>query len=275
VVPRSRPFPATHLIVTTETDPSPDATPSPDGSAPLTVRLPVFEGPLDLLLHLIRKHEIDIRDIPIIQIAEQYIEYLNLMKELNLDLAGEYLVMAATLIHIKSKMLLPVEVSEEEEEEQDPRADLVRQLLEYEKFKRAADVLYERERVERASHARGADPEFESEEDVFYEASLFDLVAAFKLLLEERKRVQPFTIEAYTLSVADRTQQLADEIERSGSLGFRDLFRVEASKQEWIVTFLALLELARMGTVRILQRATFGDIVLQRREAKESATESG
>jgi len=262
VVPRSRPFPATHLIVTTETDPSPDATPSPDGSAPLTVRLPVFEGPLDLLLHLIRKHEIDIRDIPIIQIAEQYIEYLNLMKELNLDLAGEYLVMAATLIHIKSKMLLPVEVSEEEEEEQDPRADLVRQLLEYEKFKRAADVLYERERVERASHARGADPEFESEEDVFYEASLFDLVAAFKLLLEERKRVQPFTIEAYTLSVADRTQQ-------------RDLFRVEASKQEWIVTFLALLELARMGTVRILQRATFGDIVLQRREAKESATESG
>lgn len=233
----------------------------------LTVRLPTFEGPLDLLLHLIRKHELDIRDIPIVLVTEQYIEYLNLMKELNLDLAGEYLVMAATLIHIKSRMLLPQEPAGESGEEEDPRAELVRQLLEYEKFKRVADILYEKDRVERATHPRGAAPEFEVEEDVLVEASLFDLVAAFKDLLDDRKRSKPHIVMGGPeTSVAERVAELLALIATRPRLEFRELFTYDSSREGWIVTFLAVLELARAQAVRILQRVARGELVLERRE---------
>lgn len=234
--------------------------------APLEVKLEIFEGPLDLLLHLIRKNEIEITDIPIIQVTDQYMEYLRFMKELDLDLASDYLVMASTLVHIKSKMLLPPEPVEEDGEAEDPRAELVRQLLEYQKFKHVAEDLRERQRLEQASFPRGGESEFEVEEELLFETSVFDLVAAFKSLLERSGEPETLTIETYRLSVADRVQELMDRLGKIEYLGFSDLFLPKADRHEWIVTFLALLELARVRVIRIVQRGRFAEIGVSRRE---------
>ena len=235
----------------------------------MTIKLEVFEGPLDLLLHLIRKHEVDVTDIPIVKITEQYMEYLNFMKELDLDLAGDYLVMAATLVHIKSRMLLPPEPRDDEDEAEDPRAELVRQLLEYEKFQRVADELGQRRLVEQASYPSGAPAEFEQQEELLMEASLFDLIAAFKNLLESSDEPTTLSIETYRLSVADRIQGLMEELERTDRLSFSELFLADASRHHWIVTFLALLELARLRVISLTQRGRFGDLGISRRQVVE------
>jgi segregation and condensation protein A len=261
-------------LTTPKMDGAADSNPPSNGGsgppAPLQLKLDVFEGPLDLLLHLIRKSEIDVTDIPIIEVTKQYMEYLDFMKQLDLGLAGDYLVMAATLIHIKSKMLLPPEPVEDEEEVEDPRAELVRQLLEYEKFQQLAEDLRERRQVEQASYPSGAPPEFETEDELLVKASLFDLVAAFKELLEQSGKPEVMEIETYRISVADRLQELIELVTQAGNLDFHELFVPEGTKHEWIATFLALLELARLQMIRIVHNTTTRRLGIVRREPEET-----
>jgi segregation and condensation protein A len=228
------------------------------------IQLPVFEGPLDLLLHLIRKNEIDIHDIPIAPITRQYMEYLDLMRELNLDVAGDFMVMAATLIHIKSKMLVPVAPTEAAEEAAgDPRDELVQRLLEFERYKEAAGVLHQKAEIRAATWTRpdAAVPVFVDETgEPVLEAGLFDLIAAFKELLERRKILLAHEVGAPGKSVEQRSDELMALIPQGGSLDFMELFASCESKQDMIVTFLALLELVRLKRVKVYQRGVFAPI---------------
>jgi segregation and condensation protein A len=233
-----------------------------DEKSPYTVRLEMFEGPLDLLLHLIHKNEIDIINIPIALITEQYLEYLKVMRVLNLDMAGEYLLMASTLLHIKSKMLLPISSEEEEEEGEDPRAELVRRLLEYQKYKEAASRLERRPMLDRDVFVRLALAEDgESTEEEKIEVSLFELLDAFREVLE---RAKPETIHEVILdrvTVEEKVQEILTFLQREKrSLAFHLLFPQEASRRLIIVTFLAILELVKMKLVRIFQLAPFETI---------------
>ena len=234
----------------------------PNGRQAYTFRLEGFEGPLDLLLHLIQKNELDIFDIPIALITEQYLEYLQLMKVLNLDIAGEYLLMASTLLHIKSKMLLPKSSEGEEEEEEDPRAELVRRLLEYQKYKQAAGELEKRPLLERDVfiRLRPAEPEEEPEEEKI-EVNLFELLEAFRQVL---KRVKPETIHEVILeqlSVEDKIQEILSLLQRENrSMAFHRLFPEQASRRAVVITLLAILELVKMKRIRIFQLAPFETI---------------
>jgi segregation and condensation protein A len=225
-------------------------------------KLPVFEGPLDLLLHLIKENKIDIYDIPIAYITQQYMEYLELMKELNLEIAGEYLVMAATLIHIKSKMLLPTDEEEPKEPAEDPRAELVKRLLEYQTFKEASTHLRKREEiwknVFRRSFPEKGDFDFEPE-SLLFEVNLFDLITAFKSLLEKAPE-QVIEITRETLTVADRINFIMEQLEKEDGIRFQDLFKEGFTRLSLIVTFLALLELIRLGLVKAYQEKAFGII---------------
>jgi len=229
------------------------------------IRLPEFEGPLDLLLYLIKKNEVDIHDIPIAPITRQYMEYLDLMKELNLDVAGEFMVMAATLIHIKSKMLVPVEPTEAEgeDETEDPRAALVRRLLEFERYKDAAGMLHQKGQIRAATWTRSetALPKFlDDRGEEMLEAGLFDLISAFKELLDRRKTLLAHEVEHEGKSIEQRIEELLDQIHEGESLEFLDLFRSQETKGDMIVTFLALLELIRLKRVKVYQRASFDAI---------------
>jgi segregation and condensation protein A len=228
------------------------------------ITLPLFEGPLDLLLYLIRREKIDIHDIPIAPITHQYMEYLDLMRELNLDVAGEFMVMAATLIHIKSKMLVPIEPTEAggEEEHVDPREELVRRLLEFQRYKEAAGILHQQAQIRAAQWTRPdtALPRFDDAGEEMLEAGLYDLIAAFKELLERRKALLAHEIEAEGPPVEQRMDELVAMIREGQSLDFLDLFAALATKAEMIVTFLALLELVRLKRVRVYQRGVFGPI---------------
>jgi segregation and condensation protein A len=231
-------------------------------STPYTVRLEVFEGPLDLLLHLIHKNELDIANIPIALITEQYLDYLKLMKVLNLDIAGEYLLMASTLLYIKSKMLLPTSSEEEEEEGEDPRAELVRRLLEYQKYKEAAAELEKRPLLERDVFIRPTpiEPEGPTEE-ARVEVSLFELVEAFRKILECAKSGDVHEVTLDRLSVEERIQEILSLLQREKrSMAFHLLFPEEASRRVMIVTFLAILELVKMKLIRIFQSAPFETI---------------
>ncbi len=227
-----------------------------------TFRLEGFEGPLDLLLHLIQKNELDIFNIPIALITEQYLEYLQLMKVLNLDIAGEYLLMASTLLHIKSKMLLPKSLEGEEEEEEDPRAELVRRLLEYQKYKQAAMELEKRPLLDRDVFIRlvSAEPEQTAEEERI-EVNLFELLEAFRNVLG---RVKPESIHEVTLehlSVEDKIQEILTLLKRENrSMAFHRLFPEQASRRVVVVTLLAILELVKMKRIRIFQLAPFETI---------------
>ncbi len=225
------------------------------------VRLDVFAGPLDLLLHLIKKHEIDIADIPIALIAEQYLAALDRMRSLNLDLAGEYLVMAATLLHIKSRMLLPAAGEDEAPEEEDPRADLVRQLLEYQSFKEAALELGQRRLLDRDVFKRtspvSVDPS-PPEEDLV-EMDLFDLVEAFRRLAAVRSQ-EALAINGETMSLADCIHEILGRLEAERSVTFSDLAGEEGGKRRLIFTLLAILELMKLRMVRAYQSAPFGAI---------------
>jgi segregation and condensation protein A len=228
----------------------------------LHFKLPDFEGPLDLLLHLIREEKIDIYDIPIVGITKQYLDYLELMKELNLEIAGEFLVMAATLIHIKSKMLLPPAEEQVEEEVDDPRAELVQRLLEYQSYKEASVSLREKEDIWKNIFRRlpSQEEDFDIEpEPVLFEASLFDLMSAFKNMLSKAPG-EIVEITRETLTVKDKINLIMEKLEREDGIKFEDLFEENFTKIVLIVTFLALLELIRLGLIRAYQEKGFGSI---------------
>ena len=228
------------------------------------ITLPLFEGPLDLLLYLIKRDKIDIHDIPIAPITHQYMEYLELMQSLNLDVAGEFMVMAATLIHIKSKMLVPIEPTEAEGEEEyvDPREELVQRLLEFQRYKEAAGILHQQAQIRAATWTRpdAVLERFDDAGEEMLEAGLYDLIAAFKELLDRRKALLAHEVEAEGPPVEERMEQLVATIREGESLEFLELFASLGTKAEMIVTFLALLELIRLKRVRVYQRGIFGSI---------------
>ncbi|HEX9446114.1 MAG TPA: segregation/condensation protein A [Candidatus Binatia bacterium] len=227
------------------------------------IQTEIFEGPLDLLLHLIKKNEVSITDIPIAAITEQYLAMMELMEDLNLDLAGEFLVMAATLIHIKSRMLLPPDETDlEEEEGGDPRDELVRRLLEYQRFKEAAGELERRDILKRDVFVRSPEPPDEVETVGFESVSLFDLISALRTVLERLPKDSVHQVVLETVSVREKMSMLLDDLHRKGSVVFQDLFAGAASRLEVIVTFLAMLELVKIRAVKIWQERATGPIVI-------------
>ena len=234
---------------------------------PYQVRIENFEGPLDLLLHLIKKSEINIYDIPIHLIAQQYLTYIEAMEDLNLTVAGEFLVMAATLIQIKSKMLLPAdETAVDEEDGPDPREELVRRLLEYKQFKEAANQLDEHERLWREIYSREQSPtvELEADESLMDNVSLFDLVDALQGILNRNPGKKFMDILPDNLTVRDRMNSILEMLEGQESVNFVDLFEPSCHRLVIIVTFLALLELMKLRTARIFQAEHFGPILVSR-----------
>ena len=239
------------------------------------VKLDNFEGPLDLLLYLIKRNEVDIYDIPIVLIADQYLGYLDMMQELNLDVAGEFLVMAATLIHIKSRTLVPrLETGQQPEDEEDPRDALVRRLLEHQKFKAAAELLHERETLRSAQWTRSenrladiAGEPFERE----LEVDLFSLLQAFQAVLARARARPPMVLPDERVSIETRISQLLDGISAREACGFEDLFADVKSRGEIITTFLALLEMIRLKLIRVFQSELFGPIRLYKCTRPEDA----
>ena len=223
-----------------------------------------FEGPLDLLLYLIRRDRVDIHDLPIAPITRMYMEYLDLMREMNLDIAGEFMVMAATLIHIKSKMLVPVNPTEAptDEDQADPREELVQRLLEFQRYKEAAGVLHQKRQIRAASFTRpdATLPLFDDAGEEILEAGLFDLISAFKELLDRRKTLFAHDIDREKKTVEQRMQELMDLLKAGESIDFLELFASEETKSGMILTFLALLELIRLRQVKVYQRGNFGPI---------------
>ncbi len=256
----------------------------------VAVKLDIFEGPLDLLLHLIRKNEVDIYDIPIAMITSQYLDYLEMMRELNISVAGEFLVMASTLTHIKSRMLLPsYDASDDQAEGEDPRIDLVQQLKEHMRFKAAAEALGQRPLLERDVFTRpGGRQEVEealeqAEQEEVIQAGVFDLIEAFRNLLKSRGDTLTLAIPSAGISIEDRMTQLLELLRVQDTATFEELFAGDRTRSDLVVTFLALLELTRVGLVRIYQdrsataegeRAAWGTLriyfnVLSREEDEE------
>ncbi len=254
--------------------PTPDFESSPDA---YSVKIDTFEGPLDLLIHLIKTHEVNIYDIPIAVITQQYLDYVELLKELDLDTVGEFLVMAATLIHIKSKMLLPRQDPETAEEpEEDPRDALVRRLLEHQKFKAAAELLHERAVLRGAQWIRPdgrvagiAGDEYAYEPEI--EVDLFSLLAAFRGVLERAKHRPKIILPAEEVPVEVRIEQLLARLSETEACGFEDLFSKDDSRGAMITTFLALLEMIRLRMIRVFQTAPFGAIRVYKRERPADA----
>jgi len=230
---------------------------------PYRIKLDIFEGPLDLLLHLVKKNEVELSDIPVATITDQYLAYLGLLQQLDLDVAGEYLVMAATLLHLKSRLLLPGEETSEEEEGEDPRAELARQLLEYQRFKEAAEMLNRRDLLDRDVFARAPLPdETDPEQDVVYDVSLGDLLDALQDVL---KRAAPEVVHEVILERVSLRAQLCfvlDLLRERTAVVFTDLFPSGVTRLQILVTFLAVLELVRTRMVQIHQAEHFGPIVL-------------
>ncbi len=233
------------------------------------IKLDVFEGPLDLLLHLIKKNELDIYDIPITDVTKQYMDYLELMKLMDLNIAGEFLVMAATLMHIKSKMLLPQpEVEEETDQELDPRAELVKRLLEYKKFKEAAVDLYHKamrhkDYFARKSPAMEIDTE-ESKEHEYFEASLFDLITAFKKVMKDIPKKLFYEVIKDEFTVEEKIHDIFHLLVKNPIISFYDLFKKAKTKLEVITIFLSILELIRLKEIVVKQSKNFGDIRIER-----------
>jgi segregation and condensation protein A len=233
---------------------------------PYQVRIENFEGPLDLLLHLIKKNEINIYDIPIALIAQQYLEYLEAMQSFNLNVAGDFLVMAATLLQIKSKMLLPVDESAPDEEDgPDPREELVRRLLEYKTYKEAASQLDGQEKMWREIFNRDQAPEpVESDETLLEHVSLFDLVDALQKILDRNPGKKLIEIIPDNLTVRQRMNVILEMLEGKDSVSFADLFEPASHRLVVIVTFLAMLELIRLRVMRVFQAESFGPILVSR-----------
>jgi len=222
----------------------------------------VFEGPMDLLVHLIKKNELDIYDIPIALITEQYLQYLEWMQVLNVEFAGDFLLMASTLTQIKSRMLLPVHADDEEDEEEDPRMELTRPLLEYLQMKSVADQLIERNLLGEKTFVRNPsrDDFMTGSDDEFIKIGLFELIDAFQKMLEripEDHRVDMSTDE---ISVKDKISQIVDILEQKGSITFSELFSANPDRREIIITFLAILEMVKLTLIRIVQNLSTGII---------------
>jgi len=267
---------------TPEIPPVPSGEPAPAEEAfesqldSIQIKLQSFEGPLDLLVHLIKKNQMNVYDIQISVITKQYLEYLNLFQELNLDLASDFLVMAATLIHIKSKLLLPrpETAAGDPGDEEDPRDTLVRRLLEHQKFKAAAELLHEKEMLRSAQWGR---PESRIEEiagddyEPEFEVDLFSLLSAFKQVLERARERPPVVLPAEQISIELRIDQLLERLSETEACGFEDLFDDVASRGEMIVTFLAMLEMIRLKLIRVFQSGGSGAIRIYKRERPADA----
>ncbi|HEY8207704.1 MAG TPA: segregation/condensation protein A [Myxococcaceae bacterium] len=221
--------------------------------------LPRFEGPLDLLLHLIREHKLDIFDIPIALITEKYLEMLKTMREINLDVAGEFLVMASTLAHIKSRLLLPrqeVQAEVEPEEPGDPRAELVRRLLEYQKYREAAETLMRQDILDRDIFPRRvyeATIPLEEGELGVKEISVFKLIEALDRVLKAASPDVQHEVVRDRISLSDAIHRIAERLRAEGQVGFFSLFEGQRQRQQIVITFLALLEMAKLRLVRIFQ----------------------
>jgi segregation and condensation protein A len=228
------------------------------------VKLEVFEGPLDLLLHLIKKEEVDVYDIPVARITDEYLQYLNLLETMNLDVAGEYLVMAATLTHIKSRMLLPPSEDQTEEPEEDPRADLVQQLVEYQRYREAALALGERAVLSRDVFRREpAAPEADQGDGIrLRDVTVADLLEAFREVMERALRESFHEIVSEEISVEECIDLIQRRMAADGALRFRDLFAGGPSRRRLVATFLALLELVKRQMIRARQDEEVGEILL-------------
>lgn len=230
------------------------------------VKLEVFEGPLDLLLYLIKKEEIDIYNIPIADITQQYLKYLDFMKMLDLNIAGEFILMAATLIHIKSKMLLPPDPNQAtEEEEMDPRLELVQKLLEYKKFKEAASQLLVMEIKQKDVFVRSAPCDIKPDDSKpFFEASLFDLITAFNKILKDIPKNVFYEVIKDEFTVEEKMHDIFHLLVDSPKLLFSDLFKDAKSKFEIVTIFLAILELIRLKEIVAVQDKVFAEIKIER-----------
>ena len=235
-------------------------------SEPCLVKLEAFEGPLDLLIYLIKKSEVDIYDIPIAIITEQYLEYLEMMKELNLEAVGDYLVMAAELGHIKSYMLLPKPEPENKEDEVDPRAELVRRLIEYQRYKEAASKLLDFQILERDVFIRAyQDGEYQNDQaNTLIKVDLWSLIEALGDIYKRRNYSWPASIklDLETLTLEDKIENLTKKIKLESTLLFEDLFTEVSSDYDLILTFLAILELVKIAVIGAFQDAPYASIRL-------------
>ncbi|MFN8587050.1 MAG: segregation/condensation protein A [Candidatus Eisenbacteria bacterium] len=244
--------------------------------ASVNIKLERFEGPLDLLLHLIKRDEIDIHDIPISHITQQYLEYIELMRQLDLDVAGEFLVMAATLMRIKAKMLLPVPKADEEEDEGDPRDELVQRLIEYRLYKEASETLKESEGLRRSIFERGMVP---TEDDAgplpLAPATLFDLIDALNRVMA-RKQDQRVVYEVRTelFDIEDKMSLIYRTVCEGGRLHFSSLMQQARARMEIVVSFMALLELVKLGQVIVVQDANFADILIMPKQTEGNDTDA-
>ncbi len=251
--------------------------PSPQSASPLNVRLDQYEGPLDLLLDLIRKQQIDIRDIPIATITSQYLGYLEQAREMDLDIGAEFIFMAATLIHIKSRLLLPTdpELKKEGETEDDPREELVQRLLEHERFKNAAEMLQQKRMIEENVWSNPQIKQFLSDDDdPGLSVGLFDLVKAFGEVLDRIKTRPTYEVAEEEVSVSDMVQHVRSLL--AATLKDKPLFIIQVmekqrSRRAMICLFLAVLEMVKMQAVEILQKDMFGEIALAKGERFEQA----
>lgn len=233
------------------------------------LKLDVFEGPLDLLLYLIKKNDIDICDIPITKITEQYLEYIDMMKMMDLDVIGDFLVMAATLMQIKSRMLLPPDPGQPEEEEFDPRDELVKRLQEYKMFKEIAEKLKEKESSRQDLFGRSMDEDLAREikddaKEVYFEASLFDLINAFTSAIRKFKEETVYQVNKEEFTVEQKIHEILHLLLEKENIMLTELFGKAGSKVEVIVTFMSILELIRLREILVMQKRVFGDIEVMR-----------
>ncbi len=263
---------------TRDADPPHEALDAPAGRVPrpsVTVKLARFEGPLDLLLHLIKRDEIDIYDIPIAHITQQYLAYIELMRSLDLDIAGEFLVMAATLMRIKAKMLLPAPQLGEEEDEGDPREELVQRLIEYRQFKEAAGTLRDKEAERRLLFERGMIP---GEDDAgplpLAPASLFDLLEALNRVMSRVAAEVVYEVQGEVYDVEEKMSFIASTVAERGEVSLTELLLRCHARLEMIVTFIALLELVKLGQVTVVQAENFSDITIVARMPEGSETDA-
>jgi segregation and condensation protein A len=235
----------------------------------LNIKLGEFAGPMDLLLYLIRQEQVNIYDIPIARITDEYLRYLKLMRELDITVAGEFIVMAATLIEIKSKMLLPRDPLAQEEDEEDPRRELVDRLLEHQKFKSAAQMLWSRATVEQAVYTRAEIETDKNNPEI--SVGVFDLLTVFQKILARKKEEIQLEIERDEITMAEMIERLRGLVAGEKRVNLREFFEQAQSKKELVIAFLSVLELVRLAEIALKQKTTFGDIFARRRKTEKSA----
>jgi len=250
-----------------ETKDAPDVPGGASDHATYRVALPEFEGPLDLLLHLVQKHELAIVDLPVSFITEKYLEYLALMQVMQIDVASEYLVMAATLVHLKSKTLLPPDPSQDDpdalEDEGDPREELIRRLLEYQKYKDAGEQLSNRAIAGRDVFGRPAMPDLPQSEAPLAEFGIYKLLEAFQSVLKNAKIDVQHEVQADRISITERIHELCDAMKLRPKTSFDELFSGLATRFDYVITFLALLEMTRLRMTRFFQAEPYSPIHIE------------